>query len=102
MSNNIVHLIEIAIEPKAKGDQEKMGQALARLATEHPVDHESGQTIIKGTSEHHLEIIVDRMKRVQGRGQYRRATGRLSRDDHQSRGCRLREADRRNWFTFGV
>jgi Elongation Factor G, domain III/Elongation factor G, domain IV len=68
MSNNIVDLIEIAIEPKAKGDQEKMGQALARLATEDPsfrvaVDHESGQTIIKGTSEHHLEIIVERMKR---------------------------------------
>jgi elongation factor G len=68
MSNNIVHLIEIAIEPKAKGDQEKMARALARLATEDPsfrvaVDHESGQTIIKGTSEHHLEIIVERMKR---------------------------------------
>jgi elongation factor G len=61
-------LVEIAIEPKTKGDQEKMGQALARLATEDPsfrvaVDHESGQTIIKGMGELHLEIIVDRMKR---------------------------------------
>src|SRR5712672_557073 len=61
-------VIEIAVEPKTKGDQEKMGQALARLATEDPsfrvaVDHESGQTIIKGMGELHLEIIVDRMKR---------------------------------------
>src|SRR5205085_711044 len=49
-------VIEIAVEPKTKGDQEKMGQALARLATEDPsfrvaVDHESGQTIIKGMGE---------------------------------------------------
>jgi elongation factor G len=61
-------VIEIAVEPKTKGDQEKMRQALARLATEDPsfrvaVDHESGQTIIKGMSELHLEIIVDRLKR---------------------------------------
>ncbi len=61
-------VIEIAVEPKTKGDQDKMGQALARLATEDPsfrvaVDHESGQTIIKGMGELHLEIIVDRMKR---------------------------------------
>jgi len=61
-------VIEIAVEPKTKGDQEKMGQALARLATEDPsfrvsVDSESGQTIIKGMGELHLEIIVDRMKR---------------------------------------
>ncbi|HVM77756.1 MAG TPA: elongation factor G [Stellaceae bacterium] len=61
-------VIEIAVEPKTKADQEKMGQALARLATEDPsfrvaVDHESGQTIIKGMGELHLEIIVDRMKR---------------------------------------
>src|SRR5580700_8745294 len=61
-------VIEIAVEPKTKGDQEKMGQALARLATEDPsfrvaVDHESAQTIIKGMGELHLEIIVDRMKR---------------------------------------
>jgi elongation factor G len=61
-------LVEIAIEPKTKGDQEKMGPALARLMTEDPsfrasVDHESGQTVIKGMSELHLEIIVDRIKR---------------------------------------
>ena len=61
-------VIEIAVEPKTKGDQEKMGAALARLATEDPsfrvaVDHESGQTVIKGMGELHLEIIVDRMKR---------------------------------------
>jgi elongation factor G len=61
-------VIEIAVEPKTKADQEKMGAALARLATEDPsfrvaVDHESGQTVIKGMGELHLEIIVDRMKR---------------------------------------
>jgi elongation factor G len=61
-------VIEIKVEPKTKGDQEKMGQALARLATEDPsfrvaVDRESGETVIKGMGELHLEIIVDRMKR---------------------------------------
>jgi len=61
-------VIEIAVEPKSKADQEKMGQALARLAAEDPSfrvtsDPESGQTVIKGMGELHLEIIVDRMKR---------------------------------------
>ena len=61
-------VIEVAVEPKTKADQEKMGAALARLATEDPsfkvsVDNESGQTVIKGMGELHLEIIVDRMKR---------------------------------------
>jgi elongation factor G len=61
-------VIEVAVEPKSQADQEKMGVALARLAQEDPsfrvsVDHESGQTIIKGMGELHLEIIVDRMKR---------------------------------------
>jgi elongation factor G len=61
-------VIEVAVEPKTKADQEKMGVALGRLAQEDPsfrvaVDHESGQTIIKGMGELHLEIIVDRMKR---------------------------------------
>ena len=61
-------IIEIAIEPKTKADQEKMGIALNRLAAEDPsfrvtTDHESGQTIIKGMGELHLEILVDRMKR---------------------------------------
>ena len=61
-------VIEVAVEPKTKGDQEKLGVALNRLAQEDPsfrvtVDHESGQTIIKGMGELHLDIIVDRMKR---------------------------------------
>jgi elongation factor G len=61
-------VIEIAVEPKTKADQEKMGIALQRLASEDPsfrvsVDHESGQTIMKGMGELHLDILVDRMKR---------------------------------------
>ncbi len=61
-------VIEVAVEPKTKADQEKMGIALNRLAQEDPSfrvssDVESGQTIIKGMGELHLEIIVDRMKR---------------------------------------
>jgi elongation factor G len=61
-------VIEVAVEPKTKADQEKMGMALNRLAQEDPsfrvsTDQESGQTIIKGMGELHLEIIVDRMKR---------------------------------------
>ncbi len=60
--------VSIAIEPKTKGDQEKMSLALQRLAEEDPtfrihVDHETGQTIISGMGELHLEILVDRMKR---------------------------------------
>jgi elongation factor G len=61
-------VIEIAVEPKTKGDQEKMGLALNRLAAEDPsfrvkTDEESGQTIIAGMGELHLDIIVDRMRR---------------------------------------
>jgi elongation factor G len=61
-------VIEVAVEPKTKSDQEKMGLALNRLAQEDPSfrvasDPESGQTVIKGMGELHLEIIVDRMKR---------------------------------------
>ncbi len=61
-------VIEVAVEPKTKADQEKMGIALNRLAQEDPSfrvtsDYESGQTIIKGMGELHLEILVDRMKR---------------------------------------
>ena len=61
-------VIEVAVEPKTKADQEKMGVALSRLANEDPSfrvssDIESGQTVIKGMGELHLEIIVDRMKR---------------------------------------
>ncbi len=61
-------VIEVAVEPKTTADQEKMGMALARLAAEDPslrmkVDHESGQTVLAGMGELHLEIIVDRMRR---------------------------------------
>ncbi|MBX9622075.1 MAG: elongation factor G [Alphaproteobacteria bacterium] len=61
-------VIEVAVEPKTKADQEKMGIALSRLAAEDPsfrvtTDYESGQTIIKGMGELHLDIIVDRMRR---------------------------------------
>ncbi len=64
-------VISQAIEPKTKADQEKMGIALSRLASEDPsfrirTDEESGQTIISGMGELHLEIIVDRMKREFG------------------------------------
>ncbi len=63
-----VPVISVAVEPKTKADQEKMGVALQRLAKEDPsfrvsTDEESGQTIISGMGELHLEIIVDRMKR---------------------------------------
>jgi elongation factor G len=61
-------VISVAVEPKTKADQEKMGVALAKLAQEDPsfrvhTDEESGQTIISGMGELHLDIIVDRMKR---------------------------------------
>ncbi|MEE4345613.1 MAG: elongation factor G [Paracoccaceae bacterium] len=61
-------VIEIAVEPKTKADQEKMGIALARLAAEDPsfrveTDFESGQTIMRGMGELHLDILIDRMKR---------------------------------------
>ena len=61
-------VISVAVEPKTKADQEKMGLALNRLAQEDPsfrvmTDHESGQTIISGMGELHLDILVDRMKR---------------------------------------
>jgi elongation factor G len=61
-------VISIAVEPKSKADQEKMGMALARLVAEDPSlrvnsDNESGQTILRGMGELHLDIIIDRMKR---------------------------------------
>ena len=61
-------VIEVSVEPKSTADQEKMGIALSRLASEDPSlriesDQESGQTILKGMGELHLEIIIDRMKR---------------------------------------
>ena len=61
-------VIDVAIEPKSKADQDKMGIALAKLAEEDPTfrtqtNTETGQTIISGMGELHLDIIVDRMKR---------------------------------------
>ena len=61
-------VIQVAIEPKSKGDQEKLGVAIQRLAEEDPSfqvhsDEETGQTIIGGMGELHLEVLVDRMKR---------------------------------------
>ena len=61
-------VIQLAIEPKTKADQDKMGLALSKLAEEDPTfrvftDHETGQTIIAGMGELHLEVIVDRMRR---------------------------------------
>ncbi|MEZ5690571.1 MAG: elongation factor G [Rickettsiales bacterium] len=61
-------VIEVAVEPKTKADQEKMGMALSRLASEDPslrlsTNEETGQTILKGMGELHLDIIVDRMRR---------------------------------------
>ncbi|QCS23903.1 elongation factor G [Rickettsia parkeri] len=61
-------VIELAVEPKSTADQEKMGLALSRLAAEDPsfrvsTDYETGQTVIKGMGELHLEIIIDRMRR---------------------------------------
>ncbi|MBC8930835.1 elongation factor G, partial [Escherichia coli] len=61
-------VIQVAIEPKSKADQDKMGQALAKLAEEDPTfraetDQETGQTLISGMGELHLDILVDRMRR---------------------------------------
>ncbi|WP_281860165.1 elongation factor G, partial [Salana multivorans] len=61
-------VIEVAIEPKTKGDQEKLGTAIQKLAEEDPtfqvqLDQETGQTVIKGMGELHLDILVDRMRR---------------------------------------
>ena len=79
-------VIRVAIEPKTKAGQEKMGLALVKLAEEDPTfrtwtDEETGQTIIAGMGELHLEIIVDRLpRRVQGGGQRGRTPGRLQGD----------------------
>ena len=61
-------VIQVAIEPKTKGDQEKLGSAIQRLVAEDPtfqvsLDEETGQTIIAGMGELHLDVFVDRMKR---------------------------------------
>jgi len=88
-------VIEIAVEPKSKADQEKMSQGLARLAAEDPsfrveTDLESGQTIMKGMGELHLDILVDRLKREfkveanigQPQVAYREAIGRATEIDY--------------------
>ncbi|MEO1407796.1 MAG: elongation factor G, partial [Pseudomonadota bacterium] len=88
-------VIEIAVEPKSKADQEKMSVGLQRLAAEDPsfrveTDHESGQTIMKGMGELHLDILVDRLKREfrveanigQPMVAYREALGRAAQIDY--------------------
>ena len=88
-------VIEVAVEPKTKADQEKIAAALGRLAMEDPsfkvaVDGESGQTIVKGMGELHLDIIVDRLKREFQVGAnvgapqvaYRETIGRAAEVDH--------------------
>ena len=66
--NQLICLLQIAIEPKSKADNDKMGAALYKLAQEDPSFHfsrddETNQTVIEGMGELHLDIIVDRMKR---------------------------------------
>ena len=96
-------VIEVAIEPKTKADQEKLGLAIQKLAEEDPTfrveqNSDTGQTVIKGMGELHLDILVDRMKReFQRRGERRQAPGRVPRDDQEGRrASRLhaQEADR--------
>ena len=79
-------VIEIAIEPKTKAGQEKMGIALAKLAEEDPTfktytNEDTGQTIIAGMGELHLDIIVDQSaQRVQGGSECRKTSGFLQGD----------------------
>lgn len=79
-------VIFVAIEPKTKADQEKLGVALGRLAEEDPTfrikgDPDTGQTIISGMGELHLEIIVDRLLRIQGGSECGQASGSLQGND---------------------
>ena len=103
-------VIQVAIEPKTKGDQEKLGVAIQRLAEEDPTfqvhtDEETGQTIIAGMGELHLDVLVDRMRRefrvearIQRRGQRRQATGCLPRNDQEEdRGLQL-HAQEADWW----
>ena len=82
-------VIHVAIEPKTKADQDKLGKALKSLSDEDPTfrvrtDEETGQTVISGMGELHLEVLVDRMQREFTRRRHRRqAAGRLPRDHHQ-------------------
>jgi elongation factor G len=88
--SNISSLIEIAIEPKSKSEQEKLARALIKLAAEDSsfhfsTDAESGRTVIGGMSELHLDTKIDALKnKVEAH-----AAGRLSRKDHPSRHHRL-------------
>src|SRR3977135_4075619 len=118
-------VISVAVEPKTKADQEKMGLALQRLAKEDPsfrvhTDQDSGQTIISGMGELHLEIIVDRLKRefkveanvgkpevayreaiakkVQAEGKYVRQTGGHGQDGPVRRG--IEPGERASGFVF--
>ena len=87
-------VISIAIEPKTKADQEKLGNALSRLAMEDPsfritTNEETGQTLISGMGELHLEIIVDRMRReFKVDGNVGPSASRVSRDDSEFRALR--------------
>ena len=83
-------VISVAIEPKTKVDQDKLGKALGALSEEDPTfqvrtDDETGQTIISGMGELHLDVLVDRMVReFSRRRQRRQAPGRVPRDDHRA------------------
>ena len=89
-------VISVAVEPKSKADQDKLGSGLARLAEEDPTfrvtsDEETGQTLIAGMGELHLEIIVDRLKReFNVDANVGPAAGRLPRDDLAARPRRSR------------
>ena len=79
-------VISVAIEPKTKVDQDKLGRALGALSDEDPTfqvrtDDETGQTIIAGMGELHLDVLVDRMIRDSRGRQCREAAGRVPRDD---------------------
>jgi elongation factor G len=96
-------VIAMAIEPKTKQDQEKMGFALQKLAQEDPsfrvrTDEETAQTIIAGMGELHLEIIVDRLLRIQSRSERRQARSRLPRNHPAKSRSRIEvhQADRRS------
>ena len=98
-------VIEIAIEPNSKADEDKMGVALQRLAEEDPTflvesDSAMGQTILRGMGELHLEVLVDRLLREFGvAGQRGPAARRLPRDDHAQQPCgyHFQAADGRRW-----
>ena len=83
-------VIHVAVEPKSKADQDKLGKALMSLSEEDPTfqvrsDEDTGQTIIAGMGELHLEVLVDRMLReFRVDGHRRQASGRLPRDHHRT------------------